>query len=148
MTKGLDKTTEAAAAIADRCLCARIRMLSRMITGQFDAALRKVGVTANQLTILALAIGRGGTGLAELARDLHMERSTVTRTIARMLEHRWLTSRRGPDGRTKQLAATAAGRRKLKAALPLWADAQEALEESLGTRAATVLRGLARHTDA
>ena len=53
MARKTDKTKKAAATIADRCLCARIRMLSRMVTGRFDAGLRATGVTANQLMILA-----------------------------------------------------------------------------------------------
>ena len=122
------------------CLAMRVRLLSRAITRIYDDALASLGLTANQLNILtaieaAEAITPGG-----LARRLDMDKSTVSRTVARMIEHGWIEEQRNGDLRSVDLVLTGAGRRKRLAACPRWEQAQQEAAAMLGPSATQNLR--------
>ena len=103
------------AEIAESCLCRRVRAVSRRVTNLYDEALRPTGLTANQLTVLVAVDRAGPIGPTALGELLGMEKSTVSRTAARMIERGWLADARAAGGR-RALEATAAGREKVRQA--------------------------------
>ena len=133
---------EAAETISANCLAARIRLLHRTITGIFDEALRPVGLTDAQLTILVMVANRGPVSPGAVARHLNMEKSTISRNIARMDQNGWLTVADGRSGREQHLTLTAKGRALLVNALPLWNEAQAEAKAVLGERGAESVRDL------
>lgn len=132
------KPTSATNQIAATCLCRRVRAVSRRITKIYDELLRPTGLTANQLTVLVAVEKAGPIGPSALGERLDMDKSTVSRTAARMLEHGWLEDS-GSGGARRELVATAAGRERIRAAHRLWRQAQRQAHLMLGEELAAKL---------
>src|SRR5256885_1497525 len=70
--------------IASDCLASRARRLERQLTRIYDDALRGHGLTGSQLGML-VAIQLGGrTNATAVGRRLDLEKSTVSRNVARL----------------------------------------------------------------
>lgn len=138
---GAARPARASERIARECICARLRLLNRVVSGIYDEALRPHGLELSQLGVLIAIdlLGRRASG-ARLAAALHVEKSSLSRELQR-LEARALI-RRAPSKteRAVLLALTARGRARIDAALPSWERAQGRARELLskGLRAAVV----------
>ena len=113
------------------CTCARLRKLTRRLTRIYDANLSAQAIKVTQYSLLANA-AQGDRTLTEFAAELEMDRSTLSRNLAPLVAQGWGTVSVGDDPRSRSISVTAAGRRKLKAALPLWRKAQCEVEATLG----------------
>ena len=113
------------------CTCARLRKLTRRLTRIYDAHLAAQAIKVTQYSLLANA-ARGERTLSEFAIELEMDRSTLSRNLAPLAAQGWVEISVGADPRSRSISVTAAGRRKLKAALPLWRRAQCEIESLLG----------------
>jgi DNA-binding MarR family transcriptional regulator len=113
------------------CTCARLRKLTRRLTRIYDAHLAAQAIKVTQYSLLANA-ARGERTLSEFAAELEMDRSTLSRNLAPLAAQGWVSIAVGADPRSRSISVTAAGRRKLKAALPLWRKAQCEVEAVLG----------------
>ena len=113
------------------CTCARLRKLTRRLTRIYDAHLSAQGIKVTQYSLLANA-ARGERTLSEFAAELEMDRSTLSRNLAPLVAQGWVSIEVGADPRSRSISVTAAGRRKLKATLPLWRKAQCEVEALLG----------------
>ena len=107
-------------------------MAARAVTRSYDRALRAAGLRATQIAVLAAVAARGAVSIAELARAVGMDRSTLTRNLG-PLEAEGLLAR-GDEGwrRSRSLELSARGRARLEQALPLWKEAQKRLRRQLG----------------
>ena len=114
------------------CTCARLRKLTRRLTRIYDAHLAPQEIKVTQYSLLANA-ARAQRTLSEFAAELEMDRSTLSRNLAPLAAQGWVTISVGADPRCRSIGVTAAGRRKLAAALPLWRKAQCEVEAALGT---------------
>ena len=113
------------------CTCARLRKLTRRLTRIYDAHLAPQAIKVTQYSLLANA-ARGERSMSEFAAELEMDRSTLSRNLAPLAAQGWVDVSIGADPRSRSIRVTAAGRRKLKAALPLWRKAQCEVEAILG----------------
>jgi DNA-binding MarR family transcriptional regulator len=113
------------------CTCAHLRKLTRRLTRIYDAHLAAQAIKVTQYSLLANA-ARGERTLSEFAAELEMDRSTLSRNLAPLAAQGWVQIAVGADPRSRKVSVTAAGRRKLKAALPLWRRAQCEVEAVLG----------------
>ena len=113
------------------CTCARLRKLTRRLTRIYDAHLAAEAIRVTQYSLLANA-ARGERTVTEFAAELEMDRSTLSRNLAPLIAQGWVSVSVGADSRSRSIGVTAAGRRKLKAALPLWRKAQCQVESILG----------------
>ncbi len=118
-----------------------------MLARRFDAALKPVGLTNGQFSLLmslnrpdAPGVPRATVG--SVAELLGMDRTTLT-AAARVLYGRGLlTLEAEPDDRrSKVLKLTAEGMRVLAAAVPIWTREHVAIERGLGEAGAKRLRG-------
>jgi len=142
MSKAVENTP--AARVARDCFAVRVRLLNRIVTRIYDEALRPVGMTANQMNILAVLENMTEAQPSDLCRVLYMEKSTVSRNVERMRQQGWLRERPGPDGRAVLLAAAARGKTLLIRAMPLWEEAQRRVCELLGEAGAASIGRLAQ----
>lgn len=78
-----------------------------------------------------------------LADFLGVERTTLTRNLALIEAKGWVSIHPGRDARSRVVEATAAGRSKVKAALPAWRAAQEAARNAIGPAGVSSLHRLA-----
>lgn len=131
--------------IARSCAANHTRRAARTITRAYDQALQPCGLKVTQFTILVALMRMSFDSITEMADQLALERSSLSRNLTR-LEKRDLVRMR-KDGRSHTIEITDAGRAKLEEAYPLWLKAQEKVENAMGaenwTEARSLLRSLA-----
>jgi DNA-binding MarR family transcriptional regulator len=132
----------AADIIATDCLAVRVRLLSRTITAIYDDALRPLGLTAGQLNVLVIIAKRGPIAPGEIARRLNMEKSTVSRNLARMRDNGWIAVTAGESGHKQRVTLNRRGKALLERALPAWEEAQTQARAVLGQRGADSIRSI------
>jgi DNA-binding MarR family transcriptional regulator len=118
--------------VARECFALRVQVLNRLVTRLYDDALRELGLTLNQMTILTVLVNTGGARPSVVGEFLQMEKSTVTRNVARLKQRKWVRESPDPDGRSIRLAVTEKGRVLLDRAVPVWEQAQAAARVLLG----------------
>lgn len=116
----------------DPCLCGRLRRASRTLTRLYDAALAPVEMTVTQFSILRRLSRMERPTLAELAEATAHEKSGLWRTIQPLIRDGSIEATQ--DGRSQRLALGEAGMVRLVRALPLWREAQGAVDKALGPR--------------
>jgi DNA-binding MarR family transcriptional regulator len=118
--------------IIGSCACFNFRKASRSVTQLFDQILAPIGLRSTQLTILVAAQVLGPCGLARLARELVMDRSTITRNIHPLVLQGMLqvTGKSGRGGKSVEI--TKSGQDALVGAVPYWKEAQGKLLERMG----------------
>lgn len=108
------------------CVMQTLRAASRLVTRRYEAALRPLGLTASQFTILQSLQVDGRQSLGEMSETLGFDQTTITRLIRSLLRDGLLVLEVSQeDQRRKHLSLTSAGRAKIQAALPIWQDLQE-----------------------
>lgn len=119
------------------CLCDTVRKAARNLTQHYDTHLRPAGVRVTQFSLLAAlaAADEEGWQLGELAAQLEIDRTTLTRNLAIADREGWIRDLKTKDGRARCVSLSAKGRRAYDQALPLWSAAQQELLGRLGDRA-------------
>jgi DNA-binding MarR family transcriptional regulator len=115
-------------------MCANIRRTARAFTQRYDEALRPLGLTITQFTILQALSLAGEPTQGELGEVLAMDSTTLTRTLGIMEGHGWIAKKYGTDRRERRLHLTRAGESEFSRAVPYWRSAQETLCKRLGKR--------------
>lgn len=114
------------------CACLNFRKASRAVTQHFDEVLAPANVRSTQLVVLLALRVYGPCSVAHVARELVMDRSTLTRNLRPLIERGLVSSEKAPGGRTQRVALSAAGRAALDTAVPLWKQAQDGLMDAFG----------------
>lgn len=114
------------------CACANLRKATRVVTQMYDAALRPVGLTATQFTVLATLSRSGDMPLTKLAAALVTDRTTLTRNLRPLVDKGLVGIDKADDQRVRRIHLTDAGGGALKAAIPHWREAQSRLVAGLG----------------
>lgn len=127
----MTETDPPSAPMPSVCTCFRMRKLSRLMSQRYDQALAPAGINLNQYSILRRTGGQGRP-LGEIAHELGMDRSTLSRDLKALVEAGWIGSVVGDDARQRRLRITAAGRRVIERAQPLWRVAQDEIDRGLG----------------
>jgi DNA-binding MarR family transcriptional regulator len=129
--------------IVHECLAVRIRLLSRAVTGVYDVALAGHGVSIAQVNLMA-ALGKIGpcspTTLGEL---LQLERSTISRNLNLLLKQGWIQATSTDARGMREIALTAAGRKKIETVLPAWRAAQQQATQLLGSSGVSAVQKMA-----
>lgn len=126
--------------VAAECLAVRVRMLSRCVTAVYDAALRPLGVRASQMNVLVAVAVMESASPSEVAKQLLMDKSTLTRDLERLKAAGWIETRPGDDGRQQRLSVTAKGLRLLERTESAWLGAQGEVRSLLGADGAETIR--------
>ena len=113
------------------CTCAALRKLTRTLTRLYDSHLSEAGMKTTQYSLLR-TIALESLPMAELARRLSTERTTLTRNLKPLIDAGWVRLEAGADTRQRIVAITPAGRAAIAAARAAWRRAQTALEVALG----------------
>jgi DNA-binding MarR family transcriptional regulator len=118
--------------VARECFALRVQMLARVVSRLYDEALRPLGLTTNQLSILTVLANMGAAPPRAVGEYLRMEKSTVSRNVKRMRQQKWVREEPGADARGVRLELTEKGRALLVRAVPLWEGAQIRARALLG----------------
>ena len=129
----------------DECKCFMVRSAARHVTQLYDQTLAPVGLHVTQFSILAKLKRLGALTINALAKDMVMDRTTLSRNVL-PLERDGLVKieASAADGRAKELHLTKAGERRLQAGREAWAQAQARFETRFGAQRAADLRAMLR----
>jgi DNA-binding MarR family transcriptional regulator len=107
--------------VRDNCLCLHVQRAARALARRYDEALKPAGLTHGQFSLMMSLNRAEPPTIGDVASLLAMDRTTVTANL-KPLEKRRLVQVTADkaDRRTRRMALTAAGRKLLAAALPLW----------------------------
>jgi DNA-binding MarR family transcriptional regulator len=141
---GHDRLQRDAGEVLRDCIATRLRLAGRVITKVYDDALRPLGLTVTQMSMLAVAEGRGLLRQSEVGAELHLDDSTLSRNLERMRVNGWLEGVPADDARVHSYRLTAAGRALLGKAVPAWRGAQAEAGRLLGGAGVRALRRFAR----
>jgi DNA-binding MarR family transcriptional regulator len=127
--------------VRDTCLCLHVQRAARAVARRYDEALRPVGLTNFQFSLLMSLNRPEPAGMGQVSALLAMDRTTLTANL-KPLERRGLVAiAAGPtDKRSRLLALTPAGRSLLAAALPLWETTQAEVERLVTEAGPDLLR--------
>ncbi|MBR0681102.1 winged helix-turn-helix transcriptional regulator [Roseomonas eburnea] len=122
----------AARALLADCAGWNSRLAARRITQFLDRAMAGCGMPVAQVGLMAQIATAPDDTLGALARRSGLDQSTLSRNL-RTLEREGLVEivTAETDQRRRAVWLTEAGLRRLEAALPLWRQAQAALEAHL-----------------
>ena len=107
--------------VRDHCLCLHVRRAARALARRFDEALRPVGLTNGQFSLLMSLNRPEPASMAGVAALLALDRTTLTANL-KPLERRGLVEVviDPNDRRGRRLTLTPAGREVLASAAPIW----------------------------
>lgn len=114
------------------CMCATFRRATRVLSQRYDEALRPLGLSGNQFTILQALSLTGEIPQGKLGQILAMDSTTLTRTLRIMTRHGWISIRSGEDRRERWLSLSKSGEVEFGRALPYWQQAQAQVRKRLG----------------
>ena len=126
--------------VRDHCLCLAAQRAARALSRRFDDALRPVGLTGGQFSLLMALNRPEPPKMGAVAQVLAMDRTTLTANLKPLERRGLLVSAIDPaDRRGRLLSLTDAGRALLRRALPIWehthAEAERALADPDALRA-------------
>ena len=124
------------------CTNIKLRQLMRRVAQHYDAEVGKTGLKGTQYSLLSYVYKLGPLRPGDLAREMKIDASTLTRNLKPMVNAGWLSLDPGADGRSRLVSITDAGRDKRQAAQRRWRTAQEALNSTLGVARVVELHAL------
>ena len=117
----------------EMCLAARARRVQRVLSAIYDERLRDVGVSIGQLDMLVtLLYERSPMRPTDLAREMQLERSTVTRNLTRLQDLGAVEIRVSEGKRDRLIHVTRRGQRLVARAEKGWLRAQADARALLG----------------
>src|SRR3954465_10629272 len=130
MSKPLDIPFETTLLVRDACLCLHTQRAARALARRFDQALRPVGLTNGQFSLLMSLNRPEPPQMAPVASLLAMDRTTLTAAL-KPLDRRGLVKIANDpnDRRSRILILTDKGRALLARALPAWKSTHQKIEK-------------------
>jgi DNA-binding MarR family transcriptional regulator len=121
--------------VRDTCLCLHAQRAARSLARRFDEALRPVRLTNGQFSLLNALNRPDPLPIGPVARFLAMDRTTLTAALKPLARRDLVTIAADPaDRRSRLLRLTAAGRKVLAAAVPIWRKTHATVESELRSR--------------
>lgn len=118
--------------VRDACLCLHVQRAARALARRFDDALRPIGLTNGQFSLMMSLNRPQPPGMTAVASLLGMDRTTLTAAL-KPLQRRGLIKIMADiaDRRGRIMALTPKGRRLLLRAVPVWRRTHTAVEALL-----------------
>lgn len=127
-----EPTLETTHLVRDSCLCLYVQRAARALARRFDEALRPVGLTNGQFSLLMSLNRPEPPGMTAVALLLAMDRTTLTAALKPLRRRGLVRVAADPaDRRGRRIALTAKGRRALARAVPIWKKTHAAVEALL-----------------
>jgi DNA-binding MarR family transcriptional regulator len=121
--------------VRDTCLCLHLQRAARALARRFDDALRPLGLTNGQFSLMMSLNRPEPPGMAAVASLLAMDRTTLTAAL-KPLRRRGLVNITvaQTDRRARLMSLTPKGRKLLAQAVPIWESTHLAVEGLLSDR--------------
>jgi DNA-binding MarR family transcriptional regulator len=130
---------ERIARLSSACICNNLRCTARLVTNYYDKLLEPAGLRVSQATVLVVLYLAGGQTINELAEQLELDRTTLTRNLKPLARQGLLTIAPGSDKRTRVVTLTPEGEAALLKLLPLWEQTQSYMVEGIGEANSSLL---------
>jgi len=114
------------------CTCGELRKAARAITLLYDNAFKSSGLLSTQLNVLQVINKSDSIRISHLAKELGMDRTTLTRNLSVLERQELIQISSGKDNRTRIVLITQKGRTALAKAIPLWNEVQSKLKQQMG----------------
>lgn len=114
------------------CTYLKLRQLTRSVARLYDEELGRCGLKGTQYSLLSHAVKLGPVRAVDLAAQMSLSTSTLSRNLQPLVVAGWLSVGPGPDARSRLIEATEAGRNKRAEAQRRWKVAQERVNQLLG----------------
>ncbi|HWW65247.1 MAG TPA: MarR family winged helix-turn-helix transcriptional regulator [Sphingomonadaceae bacterium] len=118
--------------VRDSCLCLHTQRAARALARRFDEALRPLGLTSGQFSLLMALNRPKPPAMGPVAEVLAIDRTTLTAALKPLQRKGFVAIEADPaDRRSRLLMLTGAGREALAAAVPVWRALHAAIEAAL-----------------
>jgi DNA-binding MarR family transcriptional regulator len=124
------------------CTNLKLRQLARRVTQHYDAELAKAGLKTTQYSLLSHVLKLGPIRPGDLAEVMTLDASTLTRNLKPLVDAGWVELAPGPDGRSRSVTITEAGRVKRAEGQRHWRVAQDGINELLGMQRVAALHAV------
>lgn len=125
-------TFETTILVRDTCLCLHAQRAARALARRFDDALKPVGITSGQFSLLMSLNRPQPPNVSNVAALLAMDRTTLTANLKPLERRRLVETKADPnDARARLLRLTPAGRAVLAEATPIWRHLHAEIEKEL-----------------
>jgi DNA-binding MarR family transcriptional regulator len=118
------KSRAGARSVPSGCSSFKLRQLSRRVSQHFDHVVGAAGLKTTQYSLLSHVMRLGPVRPGDLATEMEMDASTLTRNLQPLVKLGWLDVGPGDDGRSRFVTLTDAGREKRAEAQREWKRAQ------------------------
>jgi DNA-binding MarR family transcriptional regulator len=142
MSNPKDVPFETTHLVRDTCLCLHVQRAARALSRLFDEALRPVGLTSGQFSLLNALNRPTPPSIAPVAQLLAMDRTTLTAALKPLERDGLVAIAKDPDDRRNRLLhLTDKGREILASAIPIWCELHGAIEATMSEVEPDHLRG-------
>jgi DNA-binding MarR family transcriptional regulator len=118
--------------VRDTCLCLHLQRAARAVARRFDDALRPVGLTNGQFSLLMSLNRPDPAPMRAVASLLAVDRTTLTAALKPLERRGLVTVAADPaDRRSRLLTLTPDGMALLARALPIWERTHAALDAQM-----------------
>lgn len=124
------------------CTYLKLRQLTRSVARLYDEELARCGLKGTQYSLLSHAVKLGPVRAVDLAAQMNLSTSTLSRTLQPLVAAGWLVVGPGADARSRLIEASDAGRAKRAEAQRRWKVAQDRVNERLGVGAVLQLHAV------
>ena len=143
MSNKLKLPYETTIEVRDACICLHLQRAARVVARKFDEALRPVGLTNGQFSLLISLNRPEPPTMGSVAELLALDRTTLTANLKPLGRRGLLTiSPDANDKRSRRLALTDAGHALLIEAYPLWCETEREIERLAGPAIVQLRTGL------
>jgi DNA-binding MarR family transcriptional regulator len=125
--------------IQTKCACTRVRRAARLLTDNYDEALKPLGLKVTQFSLLRTVARMEAPSLTALAQEMALDRSTLGRNVAVLQRAGLVDLSEGGDLRERTVSLTSKARRLLARAIPRWEEAQHRVDRTLGNQGVSTL---------
>ena len=132
----------APAAKPQGCTNLKLRQLMRRVASHYDVELGKAGLKTTQYSLLSYVVKLGPIRAVDLAAQMKMSSSTLSRNLQPLVAAGWLLVSPGADARSRLISATPEGQTKRTEAQRRWRVAQEGINQTLGLDRVRALHAL------
>ncbi|MED5389795.1 MAG: MarR family winged helix-turn-helix transcriptional regulator [Pseudomonadota bacterium] len=115
------------------CAALHSRVFARLVTRLFNQRMAGSGLRITQFSVLNAIKARPPESIHQLAELLGMERTSLQRTVDKLIEQGLVVSEPSGHRRSLGLGLTKAGEVRYREALPGWLDAQQTFESLIGS---------------
>src|ERR1700738_2819859 len=115
--------------VRDTCLCLHLQRAARALARRFDDALRPLGLTNGQFSLMMSLNRPEPPGMADVASLLAMDRTKLTAALKPLQRRALVKITVAPaDRRARLMTLTPKGRKLLAQAVPIWQSTHLAVE--------------------